>query len=127
MKCSYVVDDMQPPNDTWRDDHLCVPVNSPFNFISTEFGTIKEKNCIKWIEPSGEHQENNFLCHNDVNSRDRRAYYMLYVYIAILYLVQRYLYSTSRGASNMRESHLSFGKMGINNLINDVINDKNYT
>lgn len=116
MKCSYVVDDMQPPNDTWRDDHLCVPVNSPFNFISTEFGTIKEKN---W--------ENNFLCHNDVNSRDRRAYCMLYVYIAILYLVQRYLYSTSRGASNMRESHLSFGKMGINNLINDVINDKNYT
>ena len=116
MKCSYVVDDMQPPNDTWRDDHLCVPVNSPFNFISTEFGTIKEKN---W--------ENNFLCHNDVNSRDRRAYYMLYVYIAILYLVQRYLYSTSRGASNMRESHLSLGRMGINNLINDVISDKNYT
>ena len=27
----------------------------------------------------------------------------------------------------MRESHLSLGKMGINNLINDVINDNNYT
>lgn len=117
MKCSYVVDDMQPLNDTWRDNHLCVTVNSPFNFISTEFGTIKEKNCIKWIESSGEHWENNFLCHNDVNSRDRCAYYMLYIYIAILYLVQRYLYSTSRVASNMGESHLSLGKMGINSLI----------
>ena len=52
---------------------------------------------------------------------------MLYIYIAILYLVQRYLYSTSRVASNMGESHLPLGKMGINTLIKDVINNNNYT
>ena len=62
MKCTHITDQKQPLSNTWQDNYLCVPHNSPYNFEWSENGTINGKDCIEWIELADPEWSNNFLC-----------------------------------------------------------------
>ena len=64
MKCTQITESQQPPSHTWDDNFLCVPRNSPFNFVWSERGPIGGKRCIEWREAADPNWRDNFLCRN---------------------------------------------------------------
>ena len=62
MKCTKITDHHQPSSHTWNDNFLCVPKNSPFNFVWSENGPINGFQCIEWIERSDKNWRDNYLC-----------------------------------------------------------------
>lgn len=51
--------------DTWYDNYLCVPIDSPLNFEFYHDGKPSDRDCIEWAEPSdpnGWNDGSNWLC-----------------------------------------------------------------
>ena len=61
MKCIQIKEPSDP--NTWTDNYLCLPSDSPLNLQWSHAGPIAGKACIQWSEPSDPHTWNdNYLC-----------------------------------------------------------------
>ena len=59
MNCLKIV---EGPNK-WKDNYLCLPFDSPYEFSWSYSGIITDTSCMPWFEPSGgDSWEDNFLC-----------------------------------------------------------------
>ena len=59
MKCTRIFD---PSNDHWNDNFLCVPQDSPYDFVFSCAGRIPGKACINIHDPGEYDWHDNFLC-----------------------------------------------------------------
>ena len=59
MKCTHYYD---PVNWNWRDNYLCVPGDSPYNFVFHYGGKPTGTACISVNEPAETGWADNYLC-----------------------------------------------------------------
>ena len=63
MKCTRIFEPSEPANHHWADNYLCVPRNSPYDFVFSIHDKILGKGCIHMKEPSDPHTwSDNYLC-----------------------------------------------------------------
>jgi len=63
MECVHITEPSEPSSHTWKDNFLCKPPNSPYDFRWSSEGQIPGKSCIRWLENSDPHSwDNNYLC-----------------------------------------------------------------
>ena len=61
MKCTQIREPSDP--NTWADNYLCLPSNSPLNLQWSYAGPIRGKACIRWLETADPHTwRDNYLC-----------------------------------------------------------------
>ena len=65
MRCTPIIEPAEPKRYTWRDNYLCVPKNSPYNFrwFHRKPSQNQAKHCLKWVEPADPNTwKDNYLC-----------------------------------------------------------------
>ena len=63
MRCTRILE-LSDPN-SWRDNYLCVPTDSPIFFSWSMAGSLPGKDCIQWTEPDQPASHtwgDNYLC-----------------------------------------------------------------
>jgi len=61
QKCVNTYEAADP--HTWQDNYVCVPYDSPYNFVWSSAGPLEGKQCIQWREPADpDTWEDNYLC-----------------------------------------------------------------
>lgn len=64
MRCEAIYEDSEPPETTWADNYVCVPLDSPYHLKWSPTGEIAGKTCTRWLEPSDPHDWlDNYLCY----------------------------------------------------------------
>ncbi|XP_065648482.1 tolloid-like protein 2 isoform X3 [Hydra vulgaris] len=63
MKCTQIMEPQEPQQNRWHDNFICIPSHSPYNFIWSYEGPIKNLPCLQWFAKDGKDGwDNNFLC-----------------------------------------------------------------
>jgi hypothetical protein len=63
MRCASIYEPAEPPAQTWRDNYLCVPVDSHFHFLWSYAGPLAGLGCLQWYEPADPQTwGDNWLC-----------------------------------------------------------------
>ena len=64
MKCTRISEPEDP--ESWQDNYICVPKNSPYDFMWSDSGSIENGHigCLKIDEPTetGKYWRDNYLC-----------------------------------------------------------------
>jgi hypothetical protein len=62
QKCTQILETADP--QTWSDNYICLPLDTPYNFSWNSAGPIEGKQCIQWLEPADDAGtwSDNYLC-----------------------------------------------------------------
>ncbi|XP_063693348.1 uncharacterized protein LOC134825137 [Bolinopsis microptera] len=73
QKCVQITEAADP--DTWTDNYICLPLDTPYNFKWSSAGPLEGLKCIQWLEPADPDTWNdNYLCHEKLEGPDVTAF-----------------------------------------------------
>ena len=61
QKCVQITETADP--DTWTDNYICLPLDTPYDFKWNSAGPLEGLECIQWLEPADpDTWDDNYLC-----------------------------------------------------------------